>query len=236
MMPRTRFLASVSDLAEARLVARCGADVIDLKNPAAGALGAVAAADIRAIVAALDSPALISATIGDRPLIATEISAAIDTTAAAGVDIVKIGWFGPSLDDAVLDSLAAASARGIRLVVVLFAEYGCQINHLPALAQSGIHGVMLDTMTKRNGSLRQKLSDASLAEFVSAAQAHGLFCGLAGSLSRADIAPLRRLQPDYLGFRGALCCSGRRVAALDEAAVESVRLLMNNDIHAQMTV
>ena len=33
----TRMLASVRDLVEARLVAESGADIIDLKNPAAGA-------------------------------------------------------------------------------------------------------------------------------------------------------------------------------------------------------
>ena len=37
----TRLLASVRDMAEARLVADCGVPWIDLKEPAAGALGAV---------------------------------------------------------------------------------------------------------------------------------------------------------------------------------------------------
>ena len=37
----TRMLASVATLQEARLAAECGVDIIDLKNPAAGALGAL---------------------------------------------------------------------------------------------------------------------------------------------------------------------------------------------------
>ena len=37
----TRMLASVATLQEARLAAECGVDIIDLKNPSTGALGAL---------------------------------------------------------------------------------------------------------------------------------------------------------------------------------------------------
>ena len=66
--PRPRFLASVRDRHEARLAAALGADVIDLKEPRHGALGAVARDEQRAILAALgEQRPVVSATVGDLP-------------------------------------------------------------------------------------------------------------------------------------------------------------------------
>ncbi len=229
----TKFLASVSSLDEARLVAAHGADIIDLKDPANGALGAISHHELCRIVAALDNRHILSATIGDRPLLAADIAEALAATAATGVNIVKVGWFGEHLDNEVLASLQKAAGQGVTLVIVMFAEYGTQTEYLPVFARAGIHGVMLDTADKQTGSLRDKLDDTKLAVFVRQARKCELLCGLAGSLRRSDILPLKRLQPDYLGFRGALCRENQRIAAIDEAAVESVRLLMHADIHAQ---
>ena len=46
----SRILASVADLEEALIAVECGVDIIDLKNPAAGALGALPVTTIRTIV------------------------------------------------------------------------------------------------------------------------------------------------------------------------------------------
>jgi len=227
----TRFLASVSTPEEAELVGRHGADIIDLKDPADGVLGAVAVASMERIVAQQKSrhpQRLISATIGDVPLRPPVVSEAIRVTAATGVDIVKIGWFAACFDNNMLPVLQEAAGRDIRLVVGLFAEYGMQSAYLPALAAAGVHGVMLDTADKAGGSLRDRLADAELADFLVSARQHGLVCGLAGSLRRSDIPPLLALEPDYLGFRGALCRGSERTAGLDGAAVESVRLLIKS--------
>ncbi|MDZ7736960.1 MAG: (5-formylfuran-3-yl)methyl phosphate synthase [Gammaproteobacteria bacterium] len=232
MIPfNTRFLASVSTPEEADLVGRHGADIVDLKDPAAGALGAVDITQIARIVMQQRTRyphRLISATIGDVPLQPPVVSEAIRVTAATGVDIVKIGWFATSFDSNMLPVLQEAAGRDIRLVVVLFAEYGMQSAYLPALAAAGVHGVMLDTADKAGGSLRDRLADAELADFLESARRHGLVCGLAGSLRRSDIPPLLELEPDYLGFRGALCRHSERTAGLDGAAVESVRLLIKS--------
>lgn len=225
----TRLLASVSNFREADLVARHGADIVDLKNPADGVLGAVDTVSIRTIVERLDHRCdAISATIGDLPADPSVIGAAIRRTAATGVDIVKVGWFAPVFDTGLLPVLRESAVQGIRIVVVLFAEHGLQLDYLPHLAAAGIHGVMLDTAVKHTGSLRDKLTDRDLAVFVATSRMHGMLCGLAGSLRQSDILPLRELQPDYLGFRGALCRAGQRTAALDGAAVESVRCLIKS--------
>lgn len=232
MKAQTRFLASVTSLDEARLAARHGADIIDLKNPAAGALGALEAGTIAGIVAGLRGRQLLSATIGDMPLVPDRVGEAVRQTADHGVDIVKVGWFSDHLPANMLPVLQQAAADGIRLVVVLFAEYGTQIGYLAQLAATGIHGVMLDTCDKATGSLRDKVKDGALADFIRIARQCELVSGLAGSLQQSDIVPLLHLQPDYLGFRGALCGTGERTAGLEAMAVESVRLLIREPLTA----
>src|SRR5205814_6984614 len=90
------------------------------------------------------------------------------------------------------------------------------------VAGAGLAGIMLDTADKRAGGLRRHLTDDQLAGFVRRARERGLIVGLAGSLGLADIAPLERLRPDYLGFRGALCAGGRG-GSVDAGAIRAVR-------------
>ena len=216
----SRVLASVRSLDEARQVLAAGVDIIDLKEPDAGALGAVPGAVMRAVVAEVAGRLPVSATIGDITD-ADDAIKAVARTAASGVDIVKIGLFA-GLDPRELIPRLAPLAREQRLVAVLFAEQGSQIEYLPRLAEAGFYGAMLDTSDKRIGGLRRQLADVELAAFLALARQHGLLSGLAGSLGLADIEPLCRLEPDYLGFRGALCAAGRRRDSLDERALARV--------------
>lgn len=213
-------LASVRSLHEARIALAAGVDVIDLKEPAEGALGAVSLTVARLVAALPDRPT-VSATIGDLPFVADAVVPAARAMAATGVDIVKIGVFdGPVA--ATLAALKPLSAEGMRLVAVMFADRAPDFSILPRLKKAGFQGAMLDTADKTAGGLRHHCPDRHLRAFVAAARRAELLCGLAGSLSISDIAPLAALGPDYLGFRGALCARGR-ADALDPARLESVR-------------
>ncbi|MFG1349753.1 (5-formylfuran-3-yl)methyl phosphate synthase [Xanthobacter autotrophicus] len=226
---RPGLLASVADLAEMDVALGAGADIIDLKNPAEGALGAWADAPLRAAVArwrAAGCPSGLSATVGDQPLEAATIRAAARRTASTGVPLVKIGFPLPAKGAAaalapVLDALRPL-ARETRLIAVLFADQHPDLATLPLFAEAGFHGVMLDTADKAAGGLLAHLGVDRLAGFVGKAKAAGLLTGLAGSLKLEDIAPLAALQPHYLGFRGALCVTGR-TSGLDPARLARVR-------------
>ena len=87
----THFLASVRCAAEAELVLAAGADIIDLKEPDMGALGAVAPSVIRACLKAVAGRKPVSATVGDLPMMPDTIVDAVMTTAGLGVDTVKLG-------------------------------------------------------------------------------------------------------------------------------------------------
>lgn len=228
----TGMLASVTTCAEAMIALEGGADIIDLKNPALGALGALDDNTIRAVVAAVAGRVPVSATVGDLvEMDSGQIGRAVEQMAANGVDYVKVGFFPSPVPAACLDALSAYAGRGIRLVAVLFGDLGYEGILVPDFAAAGFAGIMLDTAIKGGGSIRGRIADSRLAEFVVAAQASGLLAGLAGSLAITDIAPLIELRPDYLGFRGALCAGGVRTGGLDAAAFARVRSAICNSEH-----
>jgi len=219
-------LASVCNLEETQLVQDAGVDIIDLKNPNEGALGALDLPVIEKIVAHVNGLTPVSATIGDLPFDAPVIEPVIKRMALTGVDIIKVGVFGKTDDSEQSQMLSILSQQGIRIVLVIFAEHYNQGCNFKNLALSGITGIMLDTMQKNTGSLREKLSDPLLQDFVTQTRKHGLLSGLAGSLSVRDIAPLREINPDYLGFRGGLCQQGQRANTLDQQAIKNIRRLI----------
>lgn len=223
----TGMLASVADLSEAHIVTAAGADIVDLKNPAAGALGALSPAIVRAVVADLNGAVAVSATVGDLALDdPAAIVNAVAVMAATGVDYVKLGWFAGARQADCLAALQPLCAAGLRLVIVMFADRQPDIAWLARFRAAGCAGVMLDTAAKSSGGLRDHLHPGALADFVRRARGLDLLTGLAGSLVAADVAPLLALQPDYLGFRGALCAQGQRIQALDPAAVMRIRALI----------
>jgi uncharacterized protein (UPF0264 family) len=222
----TRLLASVRCAAEATTALAGGADIIDAKEPASGALGRVAPAALAAILGMVDGRCEVSATIGDMELAPRAVRAAVEEMAASRVDIVKIGIFAGDLAG-TLAALAPVAARGVRLVAVAFADRRPDLGDLVArCAEARFYGVMLDTAEKRAGPLTAHASAEQLAAFVAAARRAGLFTGLAGSLRLADVPMLAVLGADYLGFRSALT-AGARADALDLRAVRAIRAALD---------
>ncbi|MCB1748089.1 MAG: hypothetical protein KDK06_12990 [Gammaproteobacteria bacterium] len=214
-------LASVTDVFEAELVVECGVDWVDVKDPAAGALGAASPAIIADIVRRVGGRCPVSATIGDTWSTPELIPARVAACAAAGVDYVKAGLDARDVEPDTLDLLARAAASHA-LIVVCRAEVPPTARDVAALAASGIAGIMLDTADKRGPGLTALHPHEVLAGFVAEARRAGLLCGLAGRLRLADVAALRPLGADYLGFRGALCDGGARIRRVERAAVTAV--------------
>jgi dihydroneopterin aldolase len=219
----TALLASVTDLQEAGVALKSGADIIDLKDPARGALGAVGNDIQQSVTRFIRRRRPVSATVGDLPMSAEVIADAIRTTSANGVDFVKVGLFGPCTHTDILETLAAAGRSGIRVIAVLFIDQYPPLHLLDPLRAAGCAGVMLDTADKTSGGLFHHLHMETLAAFVRQGKELGLLTGLAGSLQLEDIPLLSILAPDYLGFRTALCQDGKRTSRLSASAIERVR-------------
>jgi len=224
----TLLLASVTGPEEAALVLAHGADIIDLKDASQGALGALAPEVVRATVAAVGGRRPVSAVTGDLPMEPDVITAAVESTAQAKVDYVKVGLFpGPRREQCVraLSSLAHKT----KIVGVMFVDRGADHALVQLMAESGFAGAMLDTAEKRGRRLLDCLDVARLRDFVVACREHGLMTGLAGSLEAPDVPRLLLLAPHYLGFRGALCVARDRTARIDPQSVGIIRALIPFD-------
>jgi uncharacterized protein (UPF0264 family) len=220
-----RFLASVRDPLEAEIALAAGADIIDLKEPSEGALGAVKRSVVVETVRGVAGRAEISATLGDLPMNPLIVADAVENGSSLGVDYLKLGLFS---DGDPLGCLAALAARrrGPRLIIVLFADRMPAFDAIAAAASIGAYGIMLDTADKSSGSLLDHLEIETVARFVQAAKTRGLSVGLAGSLKPEHVPELLALGPDLLGFRGALCRGRARSGMLDEQACRAVRALI----------
>jgi uncharacterized protein (UPF0264 family) len=227
----TGMLASVNSLAEVLLVLSADVDIIDLKQPALGALGALDIDTIKQLVAAIDGRCPVSATIGDLPVQPDPVFNAVKAMAETGVDYIKIGFFPGDDWQGTVKKLSALTRQNIALIAVLFADTQPDLTVMSLLKDAGFTGVMLDTMDKQKGSLTQLMAKIEIAQFVTQAKARQLLCGLAGSLRLEDIPELMPFQADYLGFRGALCQEYNRVGQLNKQAVVQIKdAIKNTDV------
>lgn len=220
----TGMLASVRNLEEAHLVYQAGADIIDLKEPLQGTLGAISLNEIHHVVDELWEKCVISATIGDLPADAAAIEDKVMQTAETGVDYVKVGMFSDRHIEECLPKLVHCANKGIAIIAVFFADMNFNTDHaLQSAKQAHFKGAMLDTARKGSGSLLQHKNILQLEYFVTRAKQNDLLTGLAGSLTIEDIPALTKVNADYIGFRTALCASQERTNHLDLKAIEQVR-------------
>lgn len=223
----TGMLASVKNKEEVLQILATNIHIIDLKQPSKGALGALEAHLVDDIVKTVNKKSLVSATIGDLPMQPDLVFNAVKVMAATGVDYVKIGVFPEGDTIATLKKLTELKQSKVSMIAVLFADALPSFNIIEVLKTTGFKGIMLDTMNKHQGSLRQVMDFKQIAAFVTQAKKQQLLCGLAGSLRENDIKDLLKLNPDYLGFRGALCQQHNRVAQLDNQAIIKIQKAMN---------
>ena len=221
----TQMLASVTGADEAEIAVAGGADIVDLKDPAAGALGAVPIESVEAAVATVAGRRPTSAVCGDLPMQPDILAARAGEIATTGVDYVKVGFF-PSPDAAACAAALGPVAARTKLIAVLFADLGLDVGLLPVLAEGRFHGVMADTADKSRGRLLDHLPPERIPAFVGRARSLGLAIGLSGSLEEPDIPRLLPFHPDFLGFRGALCAGTHRTLAIDPQAVARIRALI----------
>lgn len=230
-----RLLVSVvsPDEVEAALVG--GADIVDVKNPAEGALGAPTPSVLKAVCARVASAAEVSVALGDAPHLPGTLALAAAAAAACGVDYVKVGLFGSVRPEqaeelllAVCEAAFVANPR-VRVAAVAYADAArvgaLPPRELPAIAHRvGAHVVMLDTALKDGRSTFAALGEREVAAFFAEAQALGLMTALAGGLAQDQLARAQALGVDFVGVRGSACDGGRlgrvsasRVRALRQA-------------------
>ncbi|GAB4254511.1 MAG: (5-formylfuran-3-yl)methyl phosphate synthase [Thermoleophilia bacterium] len=235
-------LISVSDPLEVEAAVAGGADIIDVKNPREGSLGAATPAVIRDVRARTPAHVPVSAAIGDVPDLPGTVALAAAGAAACGVQYVKIGLLGPSgtarARQLALDSTRAAREvdPSVKVILTAYAD-ARQVGALSPLDVADIAhetraaGCMIDTATKQSGSLFELMSPPELARFLSRCRSHGLVCALAGSLEAAHVPNLRRLAPDIVGIRTAACRGDRVTGSIDAGLVCKFKSLLAQPEH-----
>ena len=219
----TRMLASVCTIKEAQIVLREGVDIIDLKDPKSGALGALDLDTISSVVKLVDDDLPTSATIGDISSDNPKIKNRIIDVAATGVDYVKVGLFSKKITKNFLNAIKESSAYKIKIVIVVFAEDLEDVKALEPIIKSDIQGIMLDTKNKSRLNLCSLVELEHIEKFIQLGKSYNLITGLAGSINHNHIDRLLPLRPDYLGFRGALCVKRNRISSIDALSVKKIK-------------
>lgn len=218
----TQILISVTSIAEAKIALDNGADIIDLKNPSAGALGALSLPLIQSIVSYIDGQKLVSATIGDLPMQPDLILQRVVLLASTNVDYIKIGFFESSDFQPCLDALQPVTNTGVKLIAVLFAEHTYPESLIEAIKKAGFIGVMLDTAIKNGRTFLDYYSEQRRKELAQKALSLDLSFGLAGSLKLQHIAIVKEINPTYMGFRGGVCDENRRELGLNADKIRAI--------------
>jgi uncharacterized protein (UPF0264 family) len=212
-------LVSVSNVSEAEAALAGGADIVDAKDPAHGALGAVNLEVFRRICGACATRVPVTAALGDTNTLAAVESQA-RAFAAAGATLVKVGFAAP-MSRAGIATMLAAAARGAAagagptgVVAVAYADWmkvssADPEDILSAACSAGAAGILLDTADKNGPGLRALMTEAEMAQWIAQAREAGLLIAAAGQLRAGDLDWLAQLGVEVAGVRGAACESGR---------------------------
>lgn len=211
-----RLLVSCASALDAVAAIDGGADIVDAKNPAAGALGAVTLDVFRAIAVAVAGRRPLTAAMGE-----AVSPASVETDArmfaSLGAVLIKVGLAGIT-SPAAARTLAEAAVHGARsggagVVLVAYAdrlhEDVSRTALLDVASSAGAAGVLLDTADKRGPRLTELLPPTSIAAWVERAHRQSLTVALAGQLRAGDLPIARQCGADVAGVRGAACTGGR---------------------------
>lgn len=226
-------LVSPSSIEEAEFC--LDADIIDVKRPAEGSLGANFPWVIREIKK-LAGETPVSAAIGDYGPTPGNAALAAYGAACAGADFVKIGLM---FDDPVAArEVITAVVKAVKdpfpekTVVISgysdFARLGSIDPYImaPIAAECGADFAMIDTGRKDGKSTFEFMSKEVLQKFTRRNRSLGLGTALAGSLKFEDIPVLKEIDPEIIGVRGMVCGGDRTTmvkADLVKKAIQMVR-------------
>ena len=131
----TELLISVKNVDEALLALGAGADIIDLKDPSVGALGALDLSQTERIVQAINGCGYVSATVGEGHATLNELMTDIHARARLGVDIIKIAVSTLFYEPSFIVELKKLTSKGVKIIAVFFADEEINLNLLAKLLE-----------------------------------------------------------------------------------------------------
>lgn len=226
-----RLLVSPSSIEEAR--SALAADIIDVKKPSEGSLGANFPWVIRAIKEMAEKP--VSAAIGDFDYKPGCASLAAYGAACAGADFIKVGLMFDGRDRAL--DLARAVVRAVKddfpektVVIAAYSDYERLGTISPfaaaeAAAEAGADIAMIDTGMKDGKSTFEFMDADTLASYTEENRSLGLATALAGSLKFEDLSALKTIDPEIIGVRGMVCGGDRSCVIRPELVEKALAMI-----------
>src|SRR5262245_19700394 len=204
---RPGLLVSVRSAAEALAALDGGADLIDVKEPSRGPLGAADRNVVEQVVLAVGGRVPVSVALGEW----AEYSSG---PLPAGVSFAKWGLSG--LADSFPRAVRAVRNHGGGGLPVLVAYADHERAGSPpverlvgAACELSFPAFLIDTAVKDGATLLDYLNPLTLAQLRSRLAASGVRVAFAGSLDLVASRHLRPLAPDWFAVRGAACVGGR---------------------------
>jgi uncharacterized protein (UPF0264 family) len=238
---KMKLMISVVNAVEAREALAGGAEILDVKNPGEGSLGAQPPWVIAEIKGLAPAEVQVSAAAGDMPDLPGTAALAALGAALCGADFVKVGLFGPRTPEPALrllqtvrralETLSTLPAGGalrmqpVALIAGAYADFEragtLDPRLLPRLAaEAGAQGCLLDTAIKDGRCLLDSFSLDQLHSLCAEAHAAGLLFAAAGALGEQHLALLAAVGVDVVGVRTAACRDGFRSGGLDAERVK----------------
>jgi uncharacterized protein (UPF0264 family) len=212
-MSPSKLLVSVRSLAEAEAAVAGGADLIDVKEPSRGPLGAATDAVIRDVLRFVSGRVPVSAAMGewldwDGRELPEQLS--FVKWGLEGMDPRRLSGWDPK------DLPQRTGRNFVRPLPVLVAYADHERSRSPdpewladRAASLSFPAFLFDTGVKDGTTLREWLAPATLAGIRFRLADAGIPVAFAGSLDETAIRELRPLAPDWFAVRGAACDGGR---------------------------
>ncbi len=229
---KMRLMISVTSKEEAREALMGGAEILDVKNPAEGSLGAQTPGVIRNIKALSSGSVEISAAIGDMPNLPGTAALAALGAASCGADYIKVGLYGmrseTEAESILCEVQKAVQDFNASVIAAAYADFhrAGTLNPecLPRItASAGIRGCLLDTAIKDGQKLFDFIQPSMIRLLAEQAHADGLLFGLAGALREEHLPLAHELGADVVGIRTAACRGNQRDGTLDACRVRKLR-------------
>ncbi len=217
-----------------------GADIIDVKNPKEGSLGANFPWVIKNIRNMTPEGMHVSATLGDVPYKPGTVSLAAAGAVVSGADYIKVGLYGTkNYDEAleVMENVVKTVKEFDENALVVASGYAdahrvgsIDPMEIPRVAaDSGSDLAMVDTAVKDGKTLFDFMDQAKIQEFNDKIHDYGLKSALAGSVKKEQLQLLYEIGCDVVGIRGAACTGGdRNKGSINRTAVRELKNMIEN--------
>jgi uncharacterized protein (UPF0264 family) len=216
-----KLLISPQNTKEAIEAIAGGADIIDVKNPKEGPLGANFPWVIKEIKQLIPDNIELSCTLGEAPNLPGSMTLAAYGAASLNVDYIKVGLNGiqtiqkaADLLEKIIHAVKMCNSKA-RIVVAGYGDYlragSIEPQHvIQAAFATKADIVMLDTAIKDGKNLFAFQTPQQLETFIKNAHKHSLSVALAGSLQIQDLPVIKKVGTDIVGLRGAACQNNNR--------------------------